>query len=62
LNEESSAPPALRAGQWGKERIVVPEEEGRKKRMANIRQPSSDSISAFLLSSLKNQKGQWGFE
>jgi hypothetical protein len=28
LNEESSAPPALRAGQWEKERIVVPEEEG----------------------------------
>jgi hypothetical protein len=27
LNEESSAPPALRAGQWEKERIVVPEEE-----------------------------------
>jgi hypothetical protein len=30
MNEESSAPPALRAGQWEKERIIVPEEEGRK--------------------------------
>jgi hypothetical protein len=27
MNEENSAPPALRAGQWEKERIVVPEEE-----------------------------------
>jgi hypothetical protein len=27
LNEESSAPPTLRAGQREKERIIVPEEE-----------------------------------
>jgi hypothetical protein len=30
-NEESSAPPALRAGQWKKELIFVPEEEGRNR-------------------------------